>query len=210
MSVNTVTTRGYGTFGSIGEVVVRGYLDAAAISSSLGGTVALLEAEVVAGGEITTVSLSNDTWHADIGDDNAITDALIAGFDSDGAEANGWNNTVRDGTLAFGDITRTSDTLLTIVWPATPGYDADTDETITLTLDATTLVTSSTDITATGSITVTTVTEGGVQLPPAEDGGGGAYGWSRKRKKKEQLEQDDQDFLDIVNIALPEIMKYLK
>ena len=37
MSIATVVTRGYGSFGSIGEVVARGYLDAAAAQSVVAG-----------------------------------------------------------------------------------------------------------------------------------------------------------------------------
>ena len=38
--------------------------------------------------------------------------------------------------------------------------------------------------------------------------GGGAQGVAERRRK--QREQDDQDFLDIITLALPEIMKHLK
>ena len=209
MSVNTIPSRGYGTFGDIAEVTTGGYFNASAISAALGGTTALTEAQVVAGGETTTITLNNDTWAATLGADNAITDAFIAGFDSDGVESNGWNNTVRDASLTFNEITRTSDTVVTIVWPATPAYDADTDETITVTLDASTLVTSSSDLTAVGSITVaTTVEVAGDQQEAPSYRDGGALGRAGQRKKK--LDRDEQDFLDIVNLAIPEIMKYLK
>jgi len=39
-------------------------------------------------------------------------------------------------------------------------------------------------------------------------GGSGAPGVTERRRK--QREQDDQDFLDIITLALPEIMKHLK
>lgn len=111
---------------------------AAGASIALATSATLTEALIVAGGESITLTVSNDTWVATVGDDNAITDALIAGLDSDGAEATGWDAVVKAG-LAHGDVTRDSDTQLTILLPAFASYDIAANETITATIPATAL-----------------------------------------------------------------------
>jgi hypothetical protein len=60
----------------------------AAPSAALTGTLAdgATEAQIVSGGETLIITLTNDTWDATIGDNNAKTTALINGIDSDGAE----------------------------------------------------------------------------------------------------------------------------
>lgn len=111
---------------------------AAGASIALATSATLTEALIVAGGESITLTVSNDTWVATVGDDNAITDALILGLDSDGAEATGWDAVVKAG-LAHGDVTRDSDTQLTILLPAFASYDIAANETITATIPATAL-----------------------------------------------------------------------
>jgi len=215
MPIATIVTRGYGTFGSLGEIALRGYLtDSTAISASVSG-IAFTETEILNGGESIVITLTNDTWHANLGDDNAITDAFIAGFDSDGAEAGGWNNTVRDAALAFGDITRDSDTQVTVLLPVVGAYAIDANETVTVTLDATTLVTSSSDVTASPTIAISYVDEGdgGTDPAPEEIVGGAHAGWNqgdRAKRKRDQKRRDDEEFLEIIAIAMPEIMKYLE
>ena len=44
-----------------------------------------------------------------------------------------------------------------------------------------------------------------------DDKQGAGFGWNRSEledKRRNQLEQDDQDFLDIIRLSMPEIMKY--
>ena len=215
MSIQTIITRGFGTFGSLEEIALRGYLtDSTTVSASVSG-VSFTETEILDGGESIVITLTNDTWAATLGADNSITDAFIAGFDSDGAEAGGWNNTVRDAALAFGDVTRDSDTQVTVLLPAVGAYAIDADETITVTLDATTLVTSSSDVVASPTIEITFVTESGGGTDPApDDAVGGAHaGWNqgaRAKRRREQKRKDDEEFLEIIAIAMPEIMKYLE
>ena len=48
------------------------------------------------------------------------------------------------------------------------------------------------------------------EIPADGESGGTAQSRKqRKLKKKEQLAQDEQDFLDIIQLALPEILKHI-
>jgi len=115
------------------------------------------EAEIVSGGQTLIMTLTGDTWVATVGDDNAITQALIDGISSAQSEANGWNIRVRD-ALLFGDVTRDSSTQVTVLLPAYGSYNITSNESLTATVPASALVTSSTAIIATpGFITVTVV-----------------------------------------------------
>ena len=103
----------------------------------LTGTVvaAVLESEIVAGGETLIITLTNDTWVATVGDNNAITDALIAGLVSAQVETAGWNAEVRD-NMTFAEVVRTSDTVVTITLAAEALYAITADETIEVTVPA--------------------------------------------------------------------------
>jgi len=96
----------------------------------------IVESEVVTGGKTLVLTLTGTTWDADIGDDSPETTALIAGIDSNKAEATGWDAVVKAG-LAHGDVTRNSDTVVTILLPAFAGYQITESETITVTIDST-------------------------------------------------------------------------
>jgi len=189
---------------------------AAAVTAAITGDTTILEAEVVAGGKQIIITLTSDTWAATLGADNAVTTAFIAGFDSDGVEAGGWNTTVRDASLTFAAVSRDSDTVVTVTIPVTAAFAIDSDETITVTLDASTLVTSVIDIGATPTIGITAQSEGpSVPPTPAPDGKVGAAKagmnmYDKAARRRQQALQDEDDFLQIVKIALPEIMKYLK
>lgn len=93
------------------------------------------EAEIVAGSEEIIITLTNDTWVDTAGADNQFTTDLIAAIDSGGAEAAGWDVQMK-GTLAHGDFTRTSATVMTIVLPAVAAYEITTNETITIAIPA--------------------------------------------------------------------------
>ena len=110
------------------------------------------EAEIVAGSDTLVITLSTDTWDPTVGADNAITTALINGIDSAQAEATGWDAVVKAG-LTFNEVTRTSDTVVTITLPAFATYDITADETITVTVPAT-AVTSGSAIVATPTFDV--------------------------------------------------------
>jgi hypothetical protein len=89
----------------------------------------ILESEVVTGSETLIITLTGDTWHPDVGSDNAITTALIAGITGDDVGGNGWNDEV---SIAHGNVARTSATVVTITLPATAGYAIAADETVTV------------------------------------------------------------------------------
>ena len=112
--------------------------DVGAASAAVSGTItpSVTEAEIVAGGKTILVTLTNDTWDAIVGQDNAITTALINGIDSAQSEATGWDVVVK-ANLDFNDVTRTSDTVVTVTLGAEPGYIISADETITVTVPAT-------------------------------------------------------------------------
>ena len=111
------------------------------------------EEQIVAGGRTLILTLTADQWVPTVGADNAITDALIAGIDSSGSDPNGWDAKVKT-TLAFGDVTRDSDTVVTMVLPAVADYVPTANETITVTVPATALV-GAAQLVATPTITVT-------------------------------------------------------
>ena len=109
-----------------------------AATAAVTGTVvpSTTEAAVVAGAETIVITLTNDTWDVTIGADNAKTTALINGIDSAQAEATGWDAVVK-ANMDFNDVTRSSDTVVTITLGAEPTYDITADETITVTVPAT-------------------------------------------------------------------------
>jgi len=132
-------------------------------TAALTGTVTTAtEADIVTGGKTIILTLTGDTWVATVGEDNAITDALIAGLDSAQSEANGWDAVVKTG-LAYTDIVRTSDTVVTITLPAFATYDITATETITATIPASAL-TGAAQIVASPTFNVTAVSSGVVPL----------------------------------------------
>ncbi|MCH7585702.1 MAG: DNRLRE domain-containing protein, partial [Acidobacteria bacterium] len=121
-----------------GAIVATPTFDILAAEAALSGSLvtSATEGQIGVGGETLIITLSNDTWNPTVGADNAITTALINGIDSAGAEAAGWDAVVKAG-LTFSDVTRTSDTVVTITLPAFGSYDITVDETITVTVPAT-------------------------------------------------------------------------
>ena len=111
------------------------------------------EAEIVAGGETLIITLTNDTWIATIGDDNAFTTGLIAGIDSAQAEATGWDAVVKAG-MDYNDVARTNDTTVTVTLSAEATYDISDNETITVTIPSDNLVTSDDPVIATPTIAI--------------------------------------------------------
>ena len=43
---------------------------------------------------------------------------------------------------------------------------------------------------------------------PTDRAGGGKAGWNQRKREKQR--RDEEEFLEIIKIAMPEIMKYLK
>lgn len=121
------------------------------------------ESEIVTGGETIIITLTGDTWVATVGADNAITNALIAGIDSAQSEAAGWDAVVK-ANMVFGDITRTSDTVVTITLAAESTYTITANETITITIPATAL-TAAAQVVATPTFDVTNESVGGTVIP---------------------------------------------
>lgn len=120
------------------------------ISAVLTGTAvpSLTEAEVVAGGETIIITLTGDTWVASGATFDAQRQNIIDGLDSAQSELTGWNAEVRDKEVV-GSVVRTSDTVVTITLTAAGSYDVTADETITMTVPATALVTSASAVVAT-------------------------------------------------------------
>lgn len=143
-----------------GGTIEHGFFQVAISPSTTSVTAAILisgaasatEASIVAGTESITVSLTNDTFVATLGADNAITTAFIAGIDGDVSGGTGWDVKIK-GILTYTDITRTSSTVVTINLPAAATYDITTAETITITVPATSL-TAASAILATPTLTI--------------------------------------------------------
>jgi len=102
-----------------------------AISCGVTGTALtdLNEDDIVTGGRTLIFTLTNTTWAATIGADNQITTDFLAIFDGDKSGAGYWDTEV---SLAYTDLTRTSDTVLTLTLPATAGYDCSETETVSI------------------------------------------------------------------------------
>ncbi len=128
-------------------------IDVATVQATLTGTVTVTtnETDIVAGGKTVILTLVNAQWDATVGADNAITTALINGITSAESEGTGWNAEVRD-NMTFAEVTRTSDTIVTIILAAEAAYDITADETITATIPATAI--------STGVVAVATPTFG--------------------------------------------------
>lgn len=109
-------------------------------SAALSGTAlaSMTEVEVVTGGETIIITLTGETWVATVGEDNAITTALIAGIDSAQSEAAGWDAVVK-ANMVYTDVVRTSNTVVTITLAAEATYAITANETITVTIPATAL-----------------------------------------------------------------------
>jgi len=115
------------------------------VTVALSGTMVaggVLESEIVTGSETLIITLTGDTWVATVGADNAITTALIAGITGDDPDLAGWDAQILagDGSMAFGDVARTSSTIVTITLPASASYAiTDSDEDVTVVLPASAL-----------------------------------------------------------------------
>ena len=135
--------------------------EASGASAALTGTAVdgVDESDIVAGGETIIITLTGDTWVATVGADNAITTALIAGIDSAQSEAAGWDAVVK-ANMVYGDVTRTSDTVVTITLAEESTYSITADETITVTIPATAL-TAAAEVVADATFDVTNQTAGG-------------------------------------------------
>ena len=139
----TATIKDSQSLNTINDILTDNSTNAVSLSCDTSGTMITPtpgQAAIQAGGRTLLLTLStgrlpptSDTWHADIGGNNARTSALLAGMVSSGAEANGWNNEVTP-LLTFAEVARTSDVLVTITMPAVPGYSITIPELVTITI----------------------------------------------------------------------------
>lgn len=136
-------------------------LAASSITAAITGTAAdnITEDDVVTGGKTVIITLTGDTWVADGATFDAQRQNIIDGLDSAQSELTGWNNEVRDNEVV-GAVVRTSDTVVTITLTAAASYDITVQETITVTVPNTALVTSAGDITGSPTFTVDPVAVG--------------------------------------------------
>ncbi len=118
-------------------------------------TAAITEVDIRAGGKTVIITLTDDTWLAGGGAFNGQRQAIIDGLNSAQSELTGWNNEVRD-NLGVGDVTRNSDTEVTVDLSGQVTYDITAQETIEVTVPASALV-SGVLIVATPTFTVDTV-----------------------------------------------------
>jgi hypothetical protein len=139
---------GYLTFGN------------AAASAAVTGTTtpSATEVEIVAGGDTTVITLTNDTWVTAGGTFDGQRQNIIDGCDSAQSELLGWNNVVQ-GLQGVGGVVRTSDTVVTITWDAFATYSITANETITVTVPGTAL-TGGSPIVATPTFQVTATVSG--------------------------------------------------
>ena len=132
MAIRGVVTRGYGPGATIPLVVLRGYVSKAA-TATIGGKTAFTEAEVVSGGQVTTITLVNNNWVIPGSLFNSRRQIILDGFNSAQSEITGWNKEVRDKEVV-GSVVRTSNTVVTITWTAAPAYNVSLNEVITVTV----------------------------------------------------------------------------
>ena len=127
------------------------------VTATLSGTVApsVMENNIVSGGRTIILTLSDDTWVAAGATFDAQRQNIINGLDAATTPTNGWNNEIRDGSLAVGNVVRTSDTVVTITLPADAQYDITANETITATIPASALVISAIDIVTSPTFDIT-------------------------------------------------------
>jgi len=175
-----------------------------AVASVSGGP--FTEAEIVAGGQTIVITLTNETWIADI---TAQRQAIIDGLDSAQTETLGWNNEVRDKEVV-GAVVRTSDTVVTITLTAAT-YDITSDETITVTVPGAALIGAS-PLTASPTVGVTAEEE------EEEDAYSGGYAFinayesyrQRKRKRDKERKEALEAIRDIEDDADREIAQWLQ
>lgn len=192
MSIATVVTRGYGSFGTVNLVVARGYsLGAAIVTAALSGTIlGATEAAIVAGGKTIILTLTNDTWVAAGASFDAVRQDILDGLDSAQAEFGGWNAQVRD-LEAVTAVDRTSDTVVTITLSAAPLYDISAPETITATVPQSALATAPGDVTASPTFTIS---------PVSNEERRATGGWppdrpQNRRRTREDVERDESEAL---------------
>ena len=137
-------------------------LEADGVSAALTGTATdtIDEAAIVAGGKTIIITLSGDTFVTG----TSSEDGIASGSDSDKTGANKWDALIKtdlDNTnVALSQTTVPNDTA-TITLPAYATYDTDETETITWTIPAASLTTSTSDIISIPAFTIDQAPTGG-------------------------------------------------
>lgn len=133
-------------------VTARGGPLVAGISAALTGTAtaSITETDIVTGGKTVILTLTGDTFVTG----TTSEDGIAAGSDSAQAEANGWDALIKTDLDNTDVVLSGGDTIATITLPAYATYDITAQETITWTIPAASLTTSSDPIVATPTFTV--------------------------------------------------------
>ena len=143
----------FGAYGESGKQILFNIdetIAAPSTSAAISGTISpsATESEIVSGGRTIIIDLTNDTWVAAGGTFDAQRQNIIDGITSAQSETTGWNNEVRDKQGVTG-VVRTDNDTVTITLDAQSAYEITADETITVTVPASALVTSSEAVVAT-------------------------------------------------------------
>ncbi len=110
--------------------------------------------DIRAGSSTILLTLTDDSWVTAGAAFDGERQNIINGLMSAQAEANGWNNIVQAG-LQVTDVVRTSNTVVTITLPAFAGYDITAQETITVTVPASSLAQSGVGLVASPTFDIT-------------------------------------------------------
>ena len=131
---------------------------AAGVTATLTGTAtaSITESDIVTGGKTIILTLTGDTFITG----TTSEDGIAAGSDSAQAEANGWDAVVKADLDNTNVVLSGGDTIATITLPAYATYDITAQETITWTIPAASLTTSSSPIVATPTFTIDQVSAG--------------------------------------------------
>lgn len=118
---------------------------------------ALTEPLIVNGGQVITITLTDDIWVTAGDPFDQVRQIIINGMTSAQSEVKGWNREVRD-KESITSVVRTSNTVVTITLTAASAYDITVGETITVTVPDEALNAAITPLTATPTIGVTAST----------------------------------------------------
>lgn len=149
-------TSGFTTAGTDASIIAAiELLAASSINAAITGTATagISEDDITAGGKTIIISLTDDTWVTAGATFDAQRQNIIDGLDAATSPASGWNLQVRDNEVVTA-VVRTSATVVTVTLTAQAGYDITAQETITVTVPNTALVTSTGDLTGSPTFTV--------------------------------------------------------
>ncbi|MDA3846086.1 MAG: hypothetical protein PF505_05990 [Vallitaleaceae bacterium] len=147
--------------GAIDPAVAAAYNLASPSLTAVASAYLNYEIALVNGETVISIQLTNGNFVSTLGANNALTQLLIDGID-------GNLNTVvsYDGAVSLGyqNVSRLSDTLVTISIPASPTYRIATDETLTISIDPS-LIQEAPTSALTTSVTISDVGSGTIDHP---------------------------------------------